>query len=213
MFNDKPYIYIIGLIAQVLFFSRSLVQWILSEKAKKVVSPALFWELSTVASLFLFMYGWLRNDFAVILGQTITYVVYVFNLRLMPKRSYLPEKFWLAGYFLPALLLVYMLANSASFEHQFFQNKDISLPLLVWGATGQIVFTLRFIYQWYYSKKAGESVLPMGFWTISLAGCVMIVSYAIYRLDPILILSQASGVIIYTRNILLSRNLIAIETN
>ncbi len=132
----------------------------------------------------------------------------------MPKRSYLPEKFWLLGYLLPLLLFVYVVVNPYSFENQFFQNKDIPLPLLVWGAAGQVVFTLRFVYQWYYSKKAGESVLPLGFWTISLAGCIMIVSYAIYRLDPILILSQASGVIIYTRNIiLLNRATVTSATN
>lgn len=211
MFSDKTYIYLIGLIAQMLFFSRSLVQWILSEKVKKVVSPPLFWELSTIASLFLFAYGWLRNDFAVILGQAITYVVYVFNLRLLPKRWYLPERFWMLGYLLPLLLLIYALVNAKHFELQFFQNKDITLPLMVWGTTGQVIFTLRFIYQGYYSKIAGESLLPMGFWVISLVGCIMIISYAIYRLDPILILSQITGVFIYSRNILLSRQPVVIE--
>ena len=65
------YIYIIGFLAQALFSARILVQWILSEKAKRVVSPTIFWVLSMIASYLLFIYGWLRDDFATMLGQII----------------------------------------------------------------------------------------------------------------------------------------------
>ena len=65
-------IYVIGFLAQVFFSARILLQWILSERAKKVISPAIFWQLSIVGSYLLFVYGWLRDDFAIILGQIIT---------------------------------------------------------------------------------------------------------------------------------------------
>lgn len=71
---------------------------------------------------------------------------------------------------------------------------------------GQIIFTFRFIYQWWYSRKRGESLLPAGFWIISLAGSLIIVSYGIVRKDPVLILGQSVGFISYTRNLFLSRN-------
>lgn len=70
---------------------------------------------------------------------------------------------------------------------------------------GQIIFTLRFIYQWIYSKRKDESLLPIGFWIISLFGSLIIVSYAIYRKDPVLILGQSTGLLAYSRNIYLSK--------
>ena len=62
-------IYVIGFLAQVFFSARILLQWILSRSGpKKVISPAIFWQLSIVGSYLLFVYGWLRDDFAIILG-------------------------------------------------------------------------------------------------------------------------------------------------
>ena len=66
-----------------------------------------------------------------------------------------------------------------------------------------MVFTLRFIYQWHYSYRRHESVLPLGFWIISLTGCAIIVSYGAFRYDPVLILGQSVGFFTYSRNIML----------
>ena len=65
-------IYTIGFVSQLFFSARTLVQWILSEKSRKVVSPSIFWMLSLIGSVLLFCYGWLRNDFSIILGQLIS---------------------------------------------------------------------------------------------------------------------------------------------
>ena len=75
-------IYTIGFIAQILFSSRLVVQWITSEKQRKVITPTLFWTLSLIASFLLFLYGYLRDDFAIMLGQTLTYFIYIRNLQL-----------------------------------------------------------------------------------------------------------------------------------
>ena len=73
-------IYTIGFVAQLLFSGRLLVQWILSEKSKRIVTPSLFWKLSLIASFLLFVYGYLRDDFAIMLGQALTYYIYIRNL-------------------------------------------------------------------------------------------------------------------------------------
>src|SRR5574344_1552140 len=73
-------IYSLGFVAQGLFSARILVQWIMSEKAKRVVSPTIFWVLSLIASYIFFIYGWLRDDFSIMLGQVIAYYVYIWNL-------------------------------------------------------------------------------------------------------------------------------------
>ena len=75
--------------------------------------------------------------------------------------------------------------------------------LMIWGSAGQIIFTFRFVYQWIYSEKRNDSFLPLGFWIISTVGSLMIFTYAIYRLDPVLFAAHSLGLFIYIRNILL----------
>ena len=198
-------IYVIGFLAQVFFSARILLQWILSERAKKVISPAIFWQLSIVGSYLLFVYGWLRDDFAIILGQIISYYIYIWNLDKKHQWKKLPFVIRTLLLLTPVAAILYMLKDASAFVDQFFRNEKIPLWLLIYGSMGQIIFTLRFVYQWLYSKRKDESLLPIGFWVISLFGSLIIVSYAIYRRDPVLILGQSTGLIAYSRNIYLSR--------
>ena len=195
-------IYVIGFLAQVFFSARILLQWFLSERAKKVISPAIFWQLSIVGAYLLFVYGWLRDDFAIILGQIISYYIYIWNLDKKHQWKKLPVIIRTLLLLTPVVAILYMLKDAGVFVDQFFRNEKIPLWLLVYGSMGQIIFTLRFVYQWIYSKRKDESLLPIGFWVISLFGSLIIVSYAIYRSDPVLILGQSTG---YSRNIYLSK--------
>lgn len=194
-------IYILGFLAQLCFSARLLLQWIMSEKAKQVVSPSIFWLLSLFGSYLLFFYGWLRDDFAIIFGQLISYYIYIWNLDIKNIWQKIPRPLRYALIATPFLAIGYMFTEARVFINQFFKNEDIPLGLLIWGSMGQVVFTLRFVYQWIYSRKRQESILPLGFWLISLAGSCIIVSYALVRHDPVLILGQSTGVIAYSRNI------------
>ncbi|RLB43998.1 MAG: lipid A biosynthesis protein [Deltaproteobacteria bacterium] len=69
------------------------------------------------------------------------------------------------------------------------------------GFLGQALFSMRFLIQWIYSERKKRSVIPLAFWYFSLAGGITLLSYAIYRRDPVFILGQATGVFIYTRNL------------
>ena len=198
-------IYIIGFLAQIFFSARILLQWILSERAKKVISPAIFWQLSILGSFLLFIYGWMRDDFAIILGQMISYYIYIWNLDKKHQWKKLPVVIRTLLLLTPVAAILYMLKDAGAFVDQFFRNEKIPLWLLIYGSMGQIIFTLRFIYQWIYSKRKDESLLPIGFWIISLFGSLIIVSYAIYRKDPVLILGQSTGLLDYSRNIYLSK--------
>lgn len=197
------YIYAIGFIAQGFFSARMLIQWILSEKAKRVVSPDWYWICSLVGSILLFVYGWLRDDFAIIFGQLISYYIYIWNLNIKGvwPRMRLPLRTGVV--LLPFLAFGLMLHDVPAFVDSFFHNDAVSIPLLVWGSAGQVIFTLRFIYQWYYSYRRNESILPKGFWAISLVGCAIIVSYGVFRIDPVLILGQSVGFFTYSRNLVL----------
>lgn len=72
---------------------------------------------------------------------------------------------------------------------------------VLFGLGAQLMFTARFLVQWVVSERAGESVVPVAFWYFSLAGGMMLLSYAIYRQDPVFILGQSMGVLIYARNL------------
>jgi len=69
------------------------------------------------------------------------------------------------------------------------------------GFIGQALFSARFIVQWLKSEKLKKSVFPVAFWYFSIGGGVTLLAYAIYREDPVFILGQASGLLIYFRNL------------
>ena len=75
---------------------------------------------------------------------------------------------------------------------------------LMWisfGLFGQLMFTGRFIVQWLASEKAGRSVVPVAFWYFSIIGGFIVLLYGIHKVDPVIILGQLPGVLIYSRNI------------
>jgi lipid-A-disaccharide synthase-like uncharacterized protein len=74
---------------------------------------------------------------------------------------------------------------------------------LIIGFIGQGLFASRFIFQWIYSEKKGFSAIPVVFWYLSILGGIGLLTYAIFRKDPVIILGQSFGVFIYLRNLIL----------
>ena len=74
---------------------------------------------------------------------------------------------------------------------------------LIFGFIGQAMFTMRFLIQWIASEKKKESVIPVSFWYFSLAGGLIVLFYAIHRMDPVFILAYLPGNFIYFRNLYL----------
>jgi lipid-A-disaccharide synthase-like uncharacterized protein len=84
--------------------------------------------------------------------------------------------------------------------------QELVTKLDFWAAFGlvaQLAFTARFVVQWITSERAGKSIIPLGFWYFSLVGSTGLLVYAIVRADPIFILGQSLGSIIYLRNLML----------
>ncbi len=73
------------------------------------------------------------------------------------------------------------------------------------GLVGQLMFTARFLVQWLASEKARKSIIPVAFWYFSIGGGLILLSYAIYRRDPVFILGQSLGLSVYLRNLALIR--------
>jgi len=83
-----------------------------------------------------------------------------------------------------------------------------SLELTGWtifGFIGQLIFMARFLVQWIYSELKKQSLVPISFWFLSLGGSAILLAYAIHKKDPVFILGQCVGFIVYTRNLVLVR--------
>ncbi|MDF2158504.1 lipid-A-disaccharide synthase N-terminal domain-containing protein [Algoriphagus sp. CAU 1675] len=193
----------LGFLAQGLFSARFLIQLIKSEKEGKVLSPVIFWQLSLVASFLLMAYGTFRQDIVIVGGQVIGYFVYIRNLQLQNAWTRFPLPIRWFFLVLPPLFFLYLFL----FQHvdllRMLDNPEIDYVLLTWGSLGQLVFTARFLVQWYQAEKHKESYFPLSFWYISTLGAVMIASYAIFRADAVLFIGQGFGLLVYIRNIMI----------
>lgn len=76
---------------------------------------------------------------------------------------------------------------------------------LAFGLLGQVMFSMRFLVQWIQSERTGRSVVPVAFWYFSVVGGIALLIYAMHRLDPVFIIGQAAGLLVYARNLLLLR--------
>lgn len=77
----------------------------------------------------------------------------------------------------------------------------LNTALIAFGFAGQVLFFMRFVLQWLYTEKNKKSAVPVSFWYYSIIGGFMLLTYAILIRDPIYILGQSTGAIIYLRNI------------
>ena len=86
----------------------------------------------------------------------------------------------------------------------FFNSlSNIEILFLIIGFLGQGIFASRFVVQWIYSEKKGESTIPIVFWYLSIFGGLGLLVYAIFRKDPVIITGQLFGIFIYLRNLIL----------
>jgi len=202
-FIEKYWIYGLGFFAQSMFGARLIVQLFHSERKGKIVSPTIFWQISLFASFLFLIYGVLRDDIIIILGQTLSYFIYIRNLQLKNEWTKINLPLRILLFSLPGLTFLWILLASKAHFNSIFSQGDLYHPILLMGAIGQLMLNFRFIYQWYFSEKHNTSVLPLGFWIISTIGSVLILVYASYRLDPVLLVAQGMGIFVYVRNIII----------
>ena len=74
---------------------------------------------------------------------------------------------------------------------------------VAFGLGGQLLFGSRFIVQWIASERKKQSHIPIQFWYLSLCGGIVTATYAIHRGDPVFILGQTAGLVVYARNLML----------
>lgn len=194
-------IYLLGFFAQALFGARTVVQWVQSERAGRVVSPTWFWIFSLCGSALFLVYGLIRQDVIILFGQTISFYIYIRNLQLKQVWHKLHQVLRWVIVPLPFVLMLWAwLIAPQRFQNIFMETNFASVALLLGGA-GQLLLNFRYVYQWYFSEKAQQSLLPLGFWVISALASLMVVYYGIMNNEPVLLVAQGMGFVVYLRNI------------
>ena len=127
-------VFSIGFAAQFFFAGRTFFQWLDSERSHKVTSPSAYWGLSVLAAFLMFIYGVLRDDFSIILGQLVTYSIYIWNLDAKGVWTKLPKVLRLVLLLTPAAAVAFLLRDPASFAASMFRNEKIPLWLVVFGS-------------------------------------------------------------------------------
>jgi lipid-A-disaccharide synthase-like uncharacterized protein len=74
-------------------------------------------------------------------------------------------------------------------------------PIALFGFLAQLVFFMRFLVQWISTERNRKSVIPIAFWYISITGGIMLLTYGILDHDPVIIMGQSFGLIVYARNL------------
>ncbi len=91
--------------------------------------------------------------------------------------------------------------NFASLANWWAQTPTAELVWIAVGLTAQALFSMRFLVQWVATEKARASIIPETFWYFSFAGGAILLAYAIYRMDPVFIIGQSFGMLVYLRNL------------
>lgn len=205
--TESYWIYALGFFAQALFGTRQVVQLYHAEKKGRVVSPTIFWQLSLLASFLFLMYGIIRNDIVIVFGQTLSYFIYIRNLQLKNSWRQIPFAARVVLTLLPFLAIAWTIGRDND-ALALFTNSDMSDPVVLLGGVGQLMLNFRYLYQWYHSERQRMSILPLGFWIISIVASLFIVRYAVYvtptkTFDPVLLVAQSLGMLVYIRNIMI----------
>ena len=99
-----------------------------------------------------------------------------------------------------AVLFSSMITALFPFLGYYLDNHPEKIMIII-GFGGQTLFAARFIIQWLSSENAGRSVIPVAFWYFSISGGLVLLTYAIWRQDPVIIAGQSVGILIYARNL------------
>lgn len=190
---DSPlWVYLLGLVAMGVYGSRILIQWYLSEKHHRVESPGIYWVLSSLGAVLLYVYGWLRKDLSIIIGESLGYYVYMWNISILGLYKKVPRIVIFLQAIFPLVILALIIQDLPSFVQTFLKNEYVPIGLLLFGIAGQVTYEIRSIYQLVYSYRRHESVLPLGHWVLAVIGSVMIISYGLIRHDWVLAIGQFS---------------------
>ena len=197
------WVYAIGFVGMALYGVRLFVQWYMSAKAHKVVSPGIYWVMSSIGAVVLYLYGWLRKDFSIIFGESIGYYIYMWNISILGLYKKVPKFLIVLQALFPVVIIGLIVKDFPQFNAQFLENSQVPPWLLLYGVLGQFVYEIRSLYQLIYSVKRQESILPLGHWILAVIGSAMTLPYCPFRPDLVPAIAHFS-LFFAIRNLMLS---------
>jgi lipid-A-disaccharide synthase-like uncharacterized protein len=192
---------ILGWIGNVCFFSRFLIQWVLSERAHRSLAPSVFWWLSLVGTLAVAIYSASLEEYVLLLGFVLNATIYVRNLCLQRRKSRPDLTPSLAAAIAVAAIAALIAAGLLSLR----RDPEASTAWMFCAAVGQAIWSSRFVVQWWESERTGVSHFPRSFWWLSLMGNGLMLAYAVHLGDAIFITAFIPGPLVQVRNLMLQR--------
>lgn len=209
-------LYPLGFISSLAFTARFLIQWLNSEKQRQSVVTPLFWQLSLLGNVFLWIHSIIQLQLHVAMIQACNATISWRNLNFMRPAHKIRRKTTVIG-----LMMAGLAGTMALFLLQLGQNHDIILFFrnptwlesvsgspVFWGwhllgIAGLVLFNSRFWIQWWLAEKKQQSYLGPSFWWMSLAGDIMCLAYFAMLGDPVNFIGPAFGLVPYIRNLML----------
>jgi lipid-A-disaccharide synthase-like uncharacterized protein len=190
----------VGWLGNGCFFLRIALLWWHAERTRTNQAPRLVWILSLAGSVLLGCYAYSRGAPVLLAGFVINGLIYSRNLRLEGPESRKIPTFWAA--LLGAGALAVLVASGAAGARIMPTE---SLTWIVIAVLGQGIWSSRFVVQWWQSEQRESSYFPPAFWLVSLAGNLLLLSYAIHLRDPVFMAGLVFGPVIQVRNLMISR--------
>jgi len=194
--SPGPLLLLLGLTGQALFGLRMLLQWVASEKAGRSVVPRWFWHISLAGSACVISYAALVGNLVFLLTALPGAFVYARNLTLRG-----PTQLVHLVHLVPLAAVLGTLVVWAALQ------KPLAGPPVLAGVgfAGWLLWMSRFLVPWWISERRGTASLGATFWMVSLVGALLLLVYAAWLRDPVMILAFAVGPVAYVRNLLLIR--------
>lgn len=189
---------VVGWAGNACFFSRFLVQWLVSERARKSVAPPLFWWISLAGTVLLGIYAGTLRNYVLLGGYGINGLIYARNLALGNART---RRLGPRALVPLAVVALSLLVAAAVWER--LHRAEASLGWILVALAGQTCWSSRFVVQWWASERALQSHFPRSFWWLSLAGNPLLLAFALHLGDPVLIWGYVPGMIVQVRNLML----------
>jgi len=184
---------------QACYFSRFLVQWVVSEKAKRSMTPRAFWWLSLAGVLLAGTGAFGQEAWILVPAFVVNGFLYTRNLMLSgarPPSQLGPVPAALFGLGAAALVLFFGMEKAPKLQ------EGAELWVLT-GIVGQAIWGTRFLVQWYLSEKLGKSHFPLGFWWLSVVGAMLNLIYTFWLGRPEFLAAYLIAWIVPVRNITL----------
>lgn len=186
-----------GWLGNACFFGRFALQWAASERLGRSAAPTSFWWISLAGSLLLGLYSHHREEPILLVGTLVNAAIYARNLALSGKRpGPLPRPLAIAGGAAAALLLLSLAGLQGVRE-----TRGAPFAWLACAFAGQLLWSSRFVAQWWCAERRGRSHFPRAFWWISLSGNLLLLAYALSLRDAVYVAGFLPGPLVQGRNL------------